>query len=863
MRLAIEPRVAPTPPVHVVEVVTPRTNVAALTSAENLFAALSLAEPCSLEMAADHGSRRFIVRTIGDGMRRHLESQLAAAYPQATLRPLTAPADPARLGPGERVAACVLGLRAQPYLPIRSFTDLELDAQKSAQVDPLLGILAALGDLPPGWRGVSQLILRPAPEDWCRDYARYAAQHPLEHERVPRPTEPHLSSVGFVTLLLGLLVLALQAASWYQAGQWLPLVGLGASIPLGLLGWLKLAALLRPPVYDMQLVRDKVSRIAFRAELRLAVYAPSEVPERLVQAQLERSVAAYRHYSLAVGNGFRPRPLRLAGRSLGQPVPLDGRGGACILTTRELAGLWHLPHAAEDVPLLERTTARRWLPIPSRVASGCRIGTSSHQGRHIPVAVPDEVLRRHLLLVAKTRRGKSSLMLRLARHAMLAEPRRAVLLIDPHRDLAEAALGLVPPSRQADVVFVEVADTHRPVGLNILDAGLGWDRDRAVANALSVFQREWGERFWGPRMEDAFRFTLLSLAEANAALCAANPVGGRAAQYTLLDVPRMLLDPRVRSGVLAHVADPGVREWWTSYFEPLHGQFRSEVINPVLTKVRRFQGARATRNIVGQPASSVDPAGWVRDGAVVLVDTGRGVVGDSASGLIGSTLLNLVSLAVAEQVRLDPANRRSLAIFVDEFHTIPGADYEGILAELSKYGASLVLATQSLERLVSLGADEGRSLRSTVFANLDGLFAFNCSAEDATYLVPELGGALDDQDLVELGEHQCYVRLSVGGERLPTFSVMLDPPLESDPALRTALAHASAERYGRPVELLEPVQQPMPEEATATPAAETHTPATGTERPSTAAPRQRNQHRPRKHEHQRPVEPVESEASHA
>ena len=55
----------------------------------------------------------------------------------------------------------------------------------------------ALGDLPPGWRAVSQLLVRPAPLDWSRDYQRLAVQHPLEHERVLRTTEsaqPSLAS---------------------------------------------------------------------------------------------------------------------------------------------------------------------------------------------------------------------------------------------------------------------------------------------------------------------------------------------------------------------------------------------------------------------------------------------------------------------------------------------------------------------------------------------------------------------------------------------------------------------------------------------------------------------------------------------
>jgi hypothetical protein len=134
---------------------------------------------------------------------------------------------------------------------------------------------------------------------------------------------------------------------------------------------------------------------------------------------------------------------------------------------------------------------------------------------------------------------------------------------------------------------------------------------------------------------------------------------------------------------------------------------------------------------------------------------------------------------------------------------MPGADYEGILSELAKYGANLLLATQSLARLEALDREQNRTLRSMVFANLDGLFAFHTSAEDARYLVPELGGEIDEQDLVALGEHRCYVKLSAGGERLPTFSVQLDPPPRSDPSISNQLAARSFARYGRDRALVE------------------------------------------------------------
>ena len=141
---------------------------------------------------------------------------------------------------------------------------------------------------------------------------------------------------------------------------------------------------------------------------------------------------------------------------------------------------------------------------------------------------------------------------------------------------------------------------------------------------------------------------------------------------------------------------------------------------------------------------------------MVVVNTAKGTVGEGT--VIGATLLNLVALVVAEQA-LDPADRGRVTLLVDEFHTMPGADYEeGILSELAKYGANLVLATQSLARLETLDRQHGRALRPVLFSNLDGLFAFHTSAEDA-YLVRELGAG-SRRTTCEVGEYRCYARLS-------------------------------------------------------------------------------------------------------
>jgi hypothetical protein len=814
---------------HLVEIITPRTNQAAIAAAENLLAALSPAhaEPFALEMAATHDARWFQLRAATAGTLLHLQEQLGAAYPQAGFRPLDAArspqSDPARLRQGEQLAASTLVLRAEPFRPLRTFLDRDVAAERApnaAQADPVLGLLAALGDVPAGWRALSQLVLRPAPDDWCKGYVRLALEHPLEYERLRESAK--FAAGGGSSFLVGLiaaglitLVVGLQAAAWYDAGDWKhlgELAAAAAAVPgAGLVAWR--AGMFRGrPLYDPRQVHEKIQYPAFRAQVRLAVFAPAECPRSSVEACLRRLAAAYKQFDLAAGNGLVTRPLHLpagnpgAADALSRLRFLGGLRSVPVLNTREIAGLWHLPQAAADVPLLERTAARERLPLPDTVAQGCRIGVSIHQHRAVPVHLSDELLRRHLLLVAKTRKGKSSLLATLARYLMSsAEPaagRPALVLVDPHRDLARTVLGLVPPDRREDVVYLDAAEEERPFGLNLLDAGLDWSRDKAVANALTVFKREFDE-YWGPRMEDAFRFALLTLFEANQTMCAADPQQGRDQQHTILEVPALLVDEDFRRIVLKGVRDPVVLAWWSTYYAPLDPKLRLEIANPVLTKVQRFAGSTAARNIVGQPRSTLEPATWLGDGKLVIINTAKSAVGEDAAALIGGTLINLVGLVVSEQGTLDVRERRPVTLLVDEIHTMAGADYEGFLTELAKYGANIVLSTQSLERLRTIDREYGRALRAAVFSNIDGLFSFQVSAADAEYLAQELGGGLEPQDLLELGDYQCYARISSRGERLPAFSVHLDRPPAGEWSVAEELAAASAQRYGRQRKLVE------------------------------------------------------------
>lgn len=603
--------------------------------------------------------------------------------------------------------------------------------------------------------------------------------------------------------------------------------------------------------------------------------------ERLTAAYRQFHLAGGAHFAsttLAKRTARRllPRAPSGNGRPAGQRSAWtrDLARSTDLLSLAEVATLWHLPQACDitDLAWLRDEERARTILAPSALAlrpgerhpdeqkgrrtqtprSGPRtdreaqreqrddttspqsaiaahpssaaplvLGHSRHAGQDVLVQAPPDVITRHTLAVAKTGKGKSTLLLLLARLALAGAPnpttlpppghaRRGVpssraweghstetsglLLIDPHGDLAQAFLGLVPPHRQDDVVLVDLADTAYPIALNPLDVTLGRERDKAVENLLLVFAHIWA-RFWGPRMENALEFALKTLYEANRALVEQDPQQGPDLQFTLLDVAPILSIPSFRHRLLGLVRDPSLLAWWAQYFEPLDLRMQLEIINPVLTKLAKFSSSQVARRIVGQGRSTLDLARVINDGQVLLVNTARGHVGADTAALVGATLLGLLSVTLEEQARRATETRRRIAVLVDEFQLMPGADYGSMLAELRKFGASFVLATQALTQLDAVD----RELRPTVLANIDNLFAFAVSADDARLLIRELDDVVTERDLINLPSLSAYAKLTWYGRRLPVFSVDLEPPSPGDANLREMLVQASRARIARPV----------------------------------------------------------------
>ena len=210
-------------------------------------------------------------------------------------------------------------------------------------------------------------------------------------------------------------------------------------------------------------------------------------------------------------------------------------------------------------------------------------------------------------------------------------------------------------------------------------------------------------------MQSILEQTVKTLHEANE-----HPSTSDDEQYTILDGLKLLSDARFRGRALKKVTDPYLLEWWARDFRSWHRQYKAEALAPVQTRLSYYASSKRARAILGQSRSTIDMRQVILDGGVLLVSTSQGTAGRDVTALVGASMLNLVDAVIREQGNISLEQRRGVLVVVDEMQSMPGVDYESMLSELGKYGASSSLATQSLAKLEDLS----RTMRDTILANV-------------------------------------------------------------------------------------------------------------------------------------------------
>jgi hypothetical protein len=387
------------------------------------------------------------------------------------------------------------------------------------------------------------------------------------------------------------------------------------------------------------------------------------------------------------------------------------------------------------------------------------------------VTMPEASALHHLHVIGPTGSGKSTELAQLALADAAAG--HGVLVIEPKGDLIEDVLTRLPEDRRDDVVLIEPVEDGSVIGFNPL-AGPRNEVERRADELLELFKAEFGAAI-GPRSGDVLLHALIT---------AARLPGG-----TLTDVPTLLTNPVFRRRALTQVNDHLVLGPFWSWFDNLSEPERSQVIAPIMNKIRAFTTRTAVRRMLGQPQPGFDFGNLVAKNRIVLINLNKGLVGPRTAKLLGSLLLTQLWQAIQRRSTMPARQRHAVMVVIDEWQDYAGAlDFGDVLAQARGLGVGFTLAHQHLGQLTP-------SLRAAVLANARSRLSFRPAQRDSKPLAAVLGGSITADDLDQLGAFQAAVRLLVDSVLSQPFAVRTQP-LQDPTNDAEQLRRASTERYG-------------------------------------------------------------------
>lgn len=471
-----------------------------------------------------------------------------------------------------------------------------------------------------------------------------------------------------------------------------------------------------------------------------------------------------------------------------------------ILNAAELAGFVHLPSSDVRAPKL-RQKVRKTKAVPSIASNtnGLLLGTNEHLGVERNVALSNEQRARHMHVIGASGTGKSTLLFNLIRQDI--ENGEGVTVVDPHGDLIDRVLGVIPEHRIDDVVLLDPSDEEHIVGFNILSAHSDWEKNLLAADLTSVFRRL--SSSWGDQMNSVLSNALLAFMKSDR--------GG-----TLIELRRFLLEPAFRSEFLKSVRDPNVVYYWQKGFPQLGG---NKSIGSVITRLDTFLSPESIRFMVAQRENRLDFGDIMQSGKIFLAKLSQGAIGKDNSHLLGSLIVaKLQSEAMARQRQAESARRYHWA-YLDEFHDFLTPSLADSLSGVRKYRLGLVLGHQEM-RQVERDPDVASALLSNAYTRI----VFRVGDKDARTL--ESGfSSFEARDLQNLGTGEAVCRVERSDFDF-NLAIPMPEAVDEAAALRERVVAASRTRYARPraeieasLAPAEPVSEPqhVREEPTAIP----------------------------------------------
>lgn len=303
----------------------------------------------------------------------------------------------------------------------------------------------------------------------------------------------------------------------------------------------------------------------------------------------------------------------------------------------------------------------------------------------LPIAEDDR--RRHTYITGGAGSGKSEALKAIIFHYLTRNKAPALVLIDPHGDLAEQVAHWPELADGQRLVYIDPAliPGTSPV-FNPLDI----PDDERNPDDIAIMVKQLIEVF--PELIEGLEFTPQMRTLIGACLTVLLHKPGS----TLADLMDFMDDDRNKPWL--DFADTVLAG---SLFRDF---FRREFNDKTMDTSKRGVRMRLYEALQGNPAfyrmiaghSTFNLEELLRRRAVVIFRLGRGDIGETTSNLIGKFIMARLKAFAFKQGRTPEAQRIPVHVFVDECQNYLSESVETILKEARKYGVHLTLAQQIL-----------------------------------------------------------------------------------------------------------------------------------------------------------------------
>jgi hypothetical protein len=442
-----------------------------------------------------------------------------------------------------------------------------------------------------------------------------------------------------------------------------------------------------------------------------------------------------------------------------------------LLNSDELTGFVHVPSSAVRSPVFQRQSVKSKAAPAIVRQHGLLLGENEHAGQTVPIRLFAEQRTRHTHIIGASGTGKSTLLFNLIRQDI--HNGEGVAVLDPHGDLIDRILGIIPPERINDVVLVDPADDQFSIGFNILSAHSDLEKNLLASDLVAVFQRL--STSWGDQMNSVLQNAILAFLESDR-------------RGTIADLRRFLIETPFRNEFLKSVKDSEVVYYWQKSFPHLSG---NKSIGSILTRLDTFLAQKPIRHMVSQPENKLDFAHIMDTGKIFLAKLPEGLLGRENSHLLGTLLVSKFQQIAMSRQAQQIAARRDYWLYIDEFANFITPSMAEILSGARKYRIGLTLAHHELHQL-----QRNPEVASAVMAHPYTRIVFRVGDDDAKKLA-EGFSYFEAKDLrnLETGQAVCRIERSDYD-----FNLTIPFPEKSDEAeaatRRQEVITVSREKYG-------------------------------------------------------------------